>query len=98
MLNDVLRDCENQIQAIQYKNGALQAQRDVYQTQLQKCQNTIIHLRARYVDHVRDSGKDNVITIVRKHKGPANDKFHDLPYYVARIQRHKRYVKLRWFD
>ena len=21
-----------------------------------------------------------------------------MPYYVARIQRHKRYVKLRWFD
>ena len=27
-----------------------------------------------------------------------NDKFHDLPYYVARIQRRKRYVKLNWFD
>ena len=21
-----------------------------------------------------------------------------MPYYVVRIQRHKRYVKLRWFD
>ena len=21
-----------------------------------------------------------------------------MPYYIARIQRHKRYVKLRWFD
>ena len=21
-----------------------------------------------------------------------------MPYYVARIQRHKRYVKLGWFD
>ena len=29
---------------------------------------------------------------------PANDKFHDLPYHVARIQRRKRYVKLRPFD
>ena len=28
----------------------------------------------------------------------ANDKYQDLPYYVARIQRRKRYVKLRWFD
>ena len=28
----------------------------------------------------------------------ANDKYHDLPYYVARIQQRKRYVKLRWFD
>ena len=77
---------------------ALQAQRDVYQTQLQKCQDTIIHLRTRYVDHARDSGKDNIIIIARKHTGPANVKFHELPYYVARIQRRKRYVKLRWFD
>ena len=24
--------------------------------------------------------------------------FHDLPYYVVRIKRRKRYVKLRWCD
>ena len=30
-----ITDCDNQIQAIQYENVALQAQRDVYQTQLQ---------------------------------------------------------------
>ena len=91
LLNDDLQNRE-------YENVALQAQRDVYQTQLQKCQGTIIHLKTRYVDHARDPGKDNIIIIVRKHTGPANDKFHDLPYYVARIQRRKRYVKLRWFD
>ena len=28
----------------------------------------------------------------------ASDKYHDLSYYVARIQQCKRYVKLRWFD
>ena len=33
-----------------------------------------------------------------KHTTPAKDKFHGLPYYLARIQRRKRYVKLRWFD
>ena len=37
-------------------------------------------------------------TIEEKDTKPANDKFHGLPYYIARIQRHKRYVKLRWFD
>ena len=51
-----------------------------------------------YVPHARDLGKDNIIIIVLKHTTPANDKYHDLPYYVARIQQHKRYVKLRWFD
>ena len=76
---------------------ALQAQRDAYKAQLQKCQDTIIYLRTSYVDHARDLGKDNII-IVRKHTTPANDRYHDLPYYVARIQQSKMYVKLRWFD
>ena len=42
-------------------------------------------------------GEDDIIIIVRKHTTPANDN-HNLPYYIARIQRRKRYVKLRWFD
>ena len=46
----------------------------------------------------RDPGKNNIIIIVWKHTTPANDKCHDLPYYVARIQQRQRYVKLRWFD
>ena len=98
LIHDDLRDCDNQIQAIQYENVALQAQRDVYQALLQRCQDIIIHLRTRYVDHVRDPCKDNIIITVKKHTTPANDKVHDLPYYVARIQRCKSYGKLRWFD
>ena len=86
------------MQAIQYENVALQAQRDIYQTQLQRCRDTITHLRESYLDHARDPGKDNTIIIVRKHTTSANDKYHDLPYYVVRIQRRKRYVKLTWFD
>ena len=82
----------------QYENVALQPQRNVCQTQLQGCEITTTHLRTRYVDYARDPGKDNIIIIVRKHATPANDKYHDLPYYVSRIQRRKRYVKLRWFD
>ena len=98
LMNDDLQDRDNQIQAIQYKNVALQAQRDVYQAELQKFQDAITHLRMRYVPHMTNTGKDNIIIIVRKHTTSANDKYHDLPYYVARIQRRKRYVKLRWFD
>ena len=52
-------------------------------------------LRTRYVPHARNPGKDNIIIIVRKHTTSANDKYYDLPYYVARIQGRKRYVKLR---
>ena len=98
LLNDDLQDRDNQVQAIKYENVALQTQKDVYQTQLQKCQDTIIHLKIRYVPYAKDLSKDNIIIIVRKHTTPANNKYHDLPYYAVRIQRHKRYVKLRWFD
>ena len=91
MFNDDLQNRE-------HENVALQAQRDMYQAELQKCQDTITHLKTRYAPHARGSGKDNIIIIVRKHTTSAKDKFHDLTYYIARIQRRKRYVKLRWFD
>ena len=97
-MNVDLRDSDNKIQVIQYEKVALQPWRDVDQVELQRCQDTIIHLRTHYVEHARDPGKSNIIIIVRKHTTPANDRFHDLPYFVARIQRRKRYVKLRWFD
>ena len=86
---------DNQIQGIQYENAALQAQRDVYQAHLQRCQDTISHLRPSYVDHAKDPRKYSIIIIIRKHTMPANDKYYNLPYYVARIQRRKRYAKLR---
>ena len=47
---------------------------------------------------VQHPGKDNIFIIVQKHTTSANNKYHDLSYYVARIQRRKRYVELRWFD
>ena len=93
LLNDDLH-----LQNREYKNVALQAQRDVYHSQLKKCQDTIIDLNTRYVDHGRDPGKDNTIIIVRKHTTPSNDRYHYMPCHVVRIQRHKRYVQLRWFD
>ena len=76
MLNDDLQARDNRIQAIHYENVALQAQRDVYQAQLQKCQDTISHLKTRYVDNARDPEKDNIIIIVWKHARPTNDKHH----------------------
>ena len=91
MLNDDLQNRE-------YENVALQARKDVYQAELQKCQDTITHLKTLYVPHAKNLGKDNIIIFVWKHTVSAKDKYHDLPYYVARIQWRKRYVKLRWFD
>ena len=91
LLNDDLKNRK-------HDNVAWQAQRDVYQAELQKCQDTITHLKTRYVLHARNPGKDDIIIIVRKHTTSNNDKFYDLPYCVARIQRRKKYVKLRWLD
>ena len=94
----VIAPMNDDLKSREYENVALQAQRDVYQAELQRSQDTMTHLKTRYVPHARDPDKDNIIIIVRKHTTPANDKYHDLPYYVARIQRRKRYAKLRWFD
>ena len=60
LLDDDLKNCE-------HDNVVLQAQRDVYKDQLQKCQDIITHLKTRHVPHARDPGKDNIIIIVRKH-------------------------------
>ena len=61
----------------------MQAKRDDYQAELQKWQDTITHLKTRYVPHAKDPGKGNIIIMVRKHTIPAKDKFHDLPYYTT---------------
>ena len=45
LVNDDLEDRDNQIQAIKYENLALQAQGDVYQDELQRCQESWVILR-----------------------------------------------------
>ena len=79
LLNDDLKNRE-------YENVALQAQRDVYKDQLQKCQDIITHLRTHYVDHAKDPGKDNIVMIIEKNTTPEEDEFYEHPYYIARIQ------------
>ena len=86
LMNDDLRNCDNQIQTIQNENVTLKTQEDVHEAQLQKCQDTIIHLKTSYVPHAKNPGKGNIINIVRKHTTSAKHKYHDLPYYGARIQ------------
>ena len=86
MLTDDLKDRDNQIQVIQYENVALQAQRDVNQAQLQRCEDIITHLRTRYVDHAKDPGKDNIVMIIEKNNAPKEDEFYESPYYIVGIQ------------
>ena len=80
LLNDDLKDRE-------HDNVALQAQRDVYKEQLQKCQDIITHLKKRYVPHAKDPDKDNIVMIIEKNTTPEEDEFYEYPYYIARIQR-----------
>ena len=40
--------------------------------------------------------KDTIIHLKTRYVS-ANDRYHDLLYYVVRRQGRKRYIKLRWF-
>ena len=72
-MNDDLQGHDNQIQAIKYENAVLQAQRDVYEDQLQKCQDIINHLNTRHVPDANDPGKDNIVMIIDKNATPEED-------------------------
>ena len=66
-----LAQCDNQIRAIQHENVALQAQRDVYQAKLQRCQDQIRDLVInRHVPRENDPGKDNIVMIIEKNTTP----------------------------
>ena len=55
------------LQNREYENVALQAQRDVYQAQLEKFQGQVRDLIInRHVLRVNDPGKDNIVMIIEK--------------------------------
>ena len=87
MLNDDLKNRE-------YDNVALQAQRNVYKEQLQKCQDIITHLKKRHVPHAKDP---DIVMIIEKNTAPEEGEFYEYPYYVARIQQRLINIKKRWF-
>ena len=79
LLNDDQKNCD-------FENVALQAQRDVYNDQLKKCQGIITRFRTRYVDHAKDPGKDSIVMITQKNTAPEEDEFYEYPCYIARLQ------------
>ena len=86
---------EDHQQAIEEKDVTISLLND----DLQKCEYENVALQARKDVYQAELQKyQDIITHLGTHYAPANDKFHDLPYYIARIQRRKRYIKLRWFD
>ena len=84
--NDLL-DLEKKKHAVKYENVKFQGEIHAKDQQIEKCKNTMTHLRESYVDHKMNPGKDNIIIIVEKHTTSATDMYHDLPYYVSRIKR-----------
>ena len=87
---------DNQIQPIQHENVALQAQRDVYQAKLRRCQDQIRDLIInRHVPRGNDPGKDNIVMIIEKNTTP--EEFYEYPYYITRIQPQFTATKKRWF-
>ena len=102
-----IEERDTRIQAIEYKNVGLQGEIRAKDQQIEASQNIALRLSTlcriaelveRYVDHCRNPSKDNIVIIIRKHTTPENDKYHNFPYYISRIQRCKRYVKLRWLE
>ena len=71
----------------EHDNVALQAQKDVYKEQLQKCQGILTRLKKRHVLHAKDPGKPNIVMIIEKNTTPEEDEFYEYLYNVARIQR-----------
>ena len=93
-----IRDRNHQIRAIQYDTVSLEAQRDVYQAQLQRCQDQIHDLIINhYVPCANDPGKDNIDMIIEKNTTPEDDEFCEYPYYFSRIQTRFINTKRRWF-
>ena len=93
-----ITDRDNQIQAIPYNNVALQAQRDVYQAQLQRRQDQTHDLIINcHVPRANDPGKDNIVMIIEKNNTPEEGEFYEYPYYISRIQRRFISTKRRWF-
>ena len=93
-----IKERDNQIQATKYENVALQAQRDVYQAQLLRCQDQIRNIIInRCVPRANNPGKDNIVMVVEKNTTPEEDDFYEYPYYIARIQRRFISTKRRWF-
>ena len=83
-----IKERDNQIQATKYENVALQAQRDVYQAQLLRCQGQIRNIIInRCVPRANNPGKDNIVMVVEKNTTPEEDDFYEYPYYIAKIQR-----------
>ena len=85
------------IQAVQYEDVALQAQQNIYQTQLQRCQDQLHDLITnRNVSRANDPGKDKIVMLIEKNTTLEEEEFYEYPYSS---QEYRRFIttKRRWF-
>ena len=81
----------NDLQDHEHENVVLQAQRDVYQSQVREL------IISRHLPRAKGPGKDNIAMIIEKNTAPEENEFYQYPYYIARIQRQFISTKRRWF-
>ena len=83
-----MQEQDNRIQTIQYENVTLKTQRDVYQIQLQRCQDQIHDIITnRHAPPANHPRKDRIVMIIEKNTISAGDEFYEYTYYITRIQR-----------
>ena len=83
LLKDNLRNYDKQTHAIKYENVGSQSETHAKDKQIEKCENTINHLRKRYFIHEKVPGLDKLGMMVRKYTSKDNDKYFDYPYYIV---------------
>ena len=98
LLNTELTELDCRIQKMEFDIVALQAQKDAYESQLQKCQDRTQDLmRNRHVPKAEHRGLNTIFMIIEKKSTPEQDEFYEYPYYIARIQRQYAVTKKKWF-
>lgn len=81
-----ITDLDNQIQAILYKNVALQVHQNAYHIQLKWCQNPTHDLITnQYIPCANKPGKENMVMIIEKNINLEENEFYEYSYYMARI-------------
>ena len=84
LLNNELTEVNCRIQKLEFNNVALQAQGDVYESQLQKCQDRIQDLiQNRYVPRAEDPGLNTIVMIIEKNSSPEQDEYPFMSIHIT---------------
>ena len=96
LLDDDLTESQEHARQIEFNNTGLQGEIRAKDQEIARRETELAQVRERHVDRCRDSGKDNVIMIFRKHTTDEDDAHSEYPYYISRIQRRAITTKRRW--